>query len=170
MAVPNSLTLARRRFTPRHYESGVVLPSVLVLLAVLGVVSAASTTATLMDLKISGYYGRNVAVFYIAEAGLNRGRQEVSDGDGDRDFTSIAAPTTIFQGEALNGGSYTVVAIPVADALPARLELRSTGCYPAADPCPRASSTSVVEELLESNPEAIEPENRVRVIAWREVY
>lgn len=164
------MTLACRRLTPREHERGVVLPSVLMLLAVLGVVSAAGITATLMDLKISGYYGRSVAVFYIAEAGLNRGRQEVSDGDGDRDFASIAAPTMIFQGEALNGGSYTVVAIPVTDAVPAQLELRSTGCFPAADPCPRTSPTSIVEELLELHPEAIEPESRVRVIAWREIY
>jgi hypothetical protein len=152
-------------------EDGVVLPSVLMLLAVLTVVSATSITATLMDLKISGYYGKTVVVFYIAEAGINRGRYEVSNGDGDRDFASIVTPTTLFQSEALNGGSYTVIATPVEGAVPAQLTLKSSACYPAAtDPCPRNNATAVVEVLLESNPEATEQEDRVRLLAWKEVY
>jgi len=140
------------------------------LLAVLTVVSATSITATLMDLRISGYYGKTLVVFYIAEAGINRGRYEVSNGDGDGDFASIVTRTTLFQNEALNGGSYTVVATPVEDAVPSRITLQSIGCYPAADPCPRTNATSVLEVLLESNPEATEPEDRVRLVAWKEVY
>ena len=140
------------------------------LLTVLTVVSTTSITATLMDLRISGYYSKNVVVFYIAEAGINRGRYEVSNGDGDRDFAAIVTPATLFQSELLNNGSYTVVATPVQGSVPAQLTLRSTACYPAADPCPRTNATSVVEVLLESNPEATEPEDQVRLVAWKEVY
>jgi len=109
-------------------------------------------------------------VFYIAEAGLNRGRYEVSNRDGDRDFVSILTSTTLFQNEVLNGGSYTVVATPVEGAAPPRITLKSTGCYPAADPCPRTNAKSVVEMLLESNLEATRPEDQVRLVAWKEVY
>ena len=97
---------------PSARENGVVLLAVLMLLAVVTVVSAASITTMLMDLRMSGYYSKRVLVFYIAEAGVNRARYEVSNGDGNRDFSSIAEPTVLFQNEALNGGSYTVVATP----------------------------------------------------------
>jgi hypothetical protein len=151
-------------------QDGVVLPSVLILLAILTVVSATSITATLLDIRISGYYSKSVVAFYIAEAGANRGRYEVSNGDGYRDFASIAAVTQLFQGEVLNGGSYTVIATPIESAVPRRLKLTSTGCYPASDPCPRGSAKAVMEVLLEANPEATEPEDQVRQAAWRETY
>ena len=66
------------------------------LLAVVTVVSAASITTMLMDLRMSGYYSKRVLVFYIAEAGVNRARYEVSNGDGNRDFSSIVEPTVLF--------------------------------------------------------------------------
>ena len=106
------------------------------LIAILTVVSATSMTATLTDLRIAGAYYKSVAVFHIAEAGLTHGRHEVSDEDGDRDFSSILTPTTLFNSRAFHGGSYTVVATPVTGATPARLRLRSSACYPAANPCP----------------------------------
>lgn len=143
--------------------------SVLMLLAVVTVVSASGITTMLMDLRMSGYYSKRVLVFYIAEAGVNRSRYELSNGNGNRDFSSIVAPTTLFQGEVFNEGSYTVVATPVAGTVRPRITVRSTGCYPAADPCPRTHASSVVEVLLESDAEATEPEQRVRWIAWREV-
>jgi hypothetical protein len=140
------------------------------LLAILTVVSTTSITATLIDMRISGYYSKSVVALYIAEAGANRARYEVSDGDGYRDFASIAAATQLFQGEVLNGGSYAVIATPVESAVPQRIKLTSTGCYPANDPCPWGSAKSVVEVLLEANPQATETEDQVRLIAWREVY
>ena len=151
-------------------EDGVVLLSVLMLLAVVTLVGASSITTMLMDLRMSGYYSKRVLVFYIAEAGVNRGRYEVSNGDGDKDFSTILAPTLLFQSEALNGGSYTVVATPVAGPILPRLTIRSTGCYPSLDPCPRMHASSVVEVLLELNAEATEPEDRVRLVAWKEIY
>ena len=80
------------------------------LIAVLAMVSATSMTATLTDLRIAGAYYKSVAVFHIAEAGLVHGRHEVSDEDGDRDFSDVSAPTTLFDAREFHGGSYTVVA------------------------------------------------------------
>ncbi len=148
-------------------EEGVVLPSVLMLIAVLAVVSATSLTATLTDLRIAGAYYKSVAVFYIAEAGLVHGRHEVADEDGVRDFLAISTPTTLYNGRGFHGGSYTVVATPVAGASPPRLRLRSTACYPAANPCPRANARAALEALLEHDPAGATPRDRVRLAAWR---
>jgi len=164
--MPGSTTGSRSMARCEH-ERGVVLPSVLMLLAVLSVVTGASLTATLMDLKISGYYAKSVVAFYIAEAGANRGLYELSDEDGHYDLASISAPTVVFEAEGLNGGSYRVVASPAEES---QFTLRSIGCYPAADPCPRSHTTSTVQLLVESNPEATDPEQRVRVVAWKEIY
>ena len=135
------------------------------LIAVLAVVSATSMTAAVTDLRIAGAYYKSVAVFHIAEAGLARGRHEVSDEDGDRDFSAILTPTTLFNGQGFHGGSYTVVARPVTGAAPARLRLRSSACYP--HPCPPAHARAVLEALLEHDPGGATPRDRVRVIAWR---
>ena len=144
-----------------------MLPSVLMLIAVLAVVGATSMTAAVTDLRIAGAYYKSVAVFHIAEAGLARGRHEVSDEDGDRDFSAIPTPTTLFSGQGFHGGSYTVVATPVTGATPARLRLRSSACYPAANPCPRAHARAVLETVLEHDPDGANPWDRVRLIAWR---
>ena len=144
-----------------------MLPSVLMLIAILTVVSATSMTATLTDLRIAGAHYKSVAVFHIAEAGLTHGRHEVSDEDGDRDFSSILTPTTLFNGRGFHGGSYTVVATPVTGATPARLRLRSSACYPAANPCPRANARAALEALLEHDPAGATPQDRVRLVAWR---
>ena len=148
-------------------EEGVVLPSVLMLIAVLAVVGATSMKAALIDLRISGAFYKSVAAFHIAEAGLTHGRHEVSDEDGVRDFLDILAPTTLFSGRAFHGGSYTVVAVPVTDATPARLRLRALACYPAGNPCPRANARASLEALLEHDPSGATPRERVRLIAWR---
>lgn len=144
-----------------------MLPSVLMLIAVLTVVSATSLTATLTDLRIAGAHYKSVAVFHIAEAGLAHGRHEVSDEDGDRDFAAILTPTTLFNGRGFHGGSYTVTATPVTRTTPARLRLRSSACYPAATPCPRANARAVLEALLEHDPAGATPQERVRLVAWR---
>ena len=137
------------------------------LVAVLAVVSTTSMTATLTDLRIAGAYYKSVAVFHVAEAGLVHGRHELSDEDGDRDFSAVSAPTTLFNGRGFHGGSYTVVATPVTGATPARLRLRSFACFPAANPCPRAHARAALETLLEHDPAAATPRERVRLIAWR---
>lgn len=137
------------------------------LIVVLAMVSATSMTATLTDLRIAGAYYKSVAAFHIAEAGLVHGRHELSDEDGDRDFSGMSSPATLFHGREFHGGSYTVVATPVTGATPARLRLRSLACYPAANPCPRAHARAVLETLLEHDPAAATPRERVRLIAWR---
>ena len=137
------------------------------LIAILTVVSATSMTAALTELRIADAYYKSVAVFHIAEAGLTHGRHEVSDEDGDSDFAAILTPTTLFSGRGLHGGSYTVVATPVAGVTPATLRLRSSACYPAADPCPRAHARAALEALLEHDPAGATPQDRVRLVAWR---
>ncbi|MCY4439674.1 MAG: pilus assembly PilX N-terminal domain-containing protein [Deltaproteobacteria bacterium] len=158
---------ARRRRALIGGEEGVVLPSVLMLIAVLAVVGATSMTAAVTDLRIARAYYKSVAVFHIAEAGLVHGRHEVSDEDGDRDFSAIATHTMLFSEQRFHGGSYTVVATPVTGATPARLRLRSSACYPAADPCPRSNARAALEALLEYDPGGATPQDRVRLIAWR---
>ncbi len=149
-------------------QQGIVLPSALMLIAVLAMVSATSMTAALTDLRIADAYYKSTAVFHIAEAGLVHGRHEVSDEDGHRDFSAISAPTTLFSSRGFHGGSYTVSATPVT-ATPPRLRLRSFACYPAGDPCPRAHARTVLETLLEHDPDAATPGERVRLIAWRQL-
>lgn len=137
------------------------------LIAVLTLVSATSLTTTLTDLRIAGAYYKSVTAFYIAEAGLIHGRHEVADEDGVRDFLAISTPTTVYNGHGFHGGSYTVVATPVTGTNPPRLRLRSTSCYPAANPCPRANARATLEALLEHDPTGATPQDRVRLAAWR---
>ncbi len=137
------------------------------LIAVLAVVSATSMNAALTDLRITGAYFASVAVFHTAEAGLTHGRHELSDEDGDFDFAGILAPTVIFAGRGFHDGSYTVVATPVAGSAPPRLRLRSSACFPAANPCPRGHARAEVEALLEHDPAGVTPRERVRMVAWR---
>ena len=113
-----------------------MLPSVLMLIAVLTVVSATSMTAILTDLRIAGAHYKSVAVFHIAEAGLTHGRYEVSDEDGDRDFSSILTPTTLFNGRAFHDGSYTVVATPVTGATPGQAPAAILRMLPGRQPVP----------------------------------
>ena len=144
-----------------------VLPSVLMLVTVLTLVGAAGMNAALTDLRIASAHYKSVAVFHIAEAGYVHGRHELSDEDGDRDLTGILAPTTMFSNRAFHGGGYTVTAAPVTGAIPARVRLRSSACYPAANPCPRENARASVEALLEHDPAGATPRERVRLVAWR---
>ena len=137
------------------------------LVTVLTLAGAAGMNAALTDLRIASAHYKSVAVFHIAEAGLVHGRHEVSDEDGDRDLTAILAPTAMFSGHAFHGGSYTVTATPVSGAVPARIRLRSSACYPAANPCPRENARASVEALLEHHPAGASPRQRVRLVAWR---
>ena len=148
-------------------EAGVVLPSVLMLVAVLTVVGGAGMNAALTDLRIAGAHYKSVAVFHIAEAGLAHGRHEVADQDGVHDFGAILAPATLFSARIFHDGSYTVTATPVTGAVPARIRLRSSACYPAADPCPRENARASVEALLEHDPAGATPWERVSLVAWR---
>ncbi len=150
-------------------QEGVVLPSVLMLIAVLAVVGATSMNASLTDLRITDAYYKSATVFHIAEAGLAHGRHELSDEDGNLDFAAILATTAIFAGQGFHGGSFTAVATPVAGSVPRRLRLRSSACFPAANPCPRGHARAVVEALLEHDPAGTTPSERVRLIAWRAV-
>ncbi len=137
------------------------------LMAVLTLVGATSMNATLTDLRIAAAHYKSVAAFHIAEAGLTHGRHEVADEDGDRDFAAILTPATIFDGRGFHGGSYTVTATPVSGAVPAQIRLRSSACYPAANPCPRENARASVEALLEHDPAGATPRDRVRMVAWR---
>ncbi len=137
------------------------------LVAVLTVVGSASMKAALTDLRIAGAHYKSVAVFHIAEAGLAHGRHEVSDEDGVQDFAAILAPTTLFGARGFHDGNYTVTAVPVTGAVPARIRLRSSACYPAADPCARQNARASVEALLEHDPAGATPRERVRLVAWR---
>ncbi len=163
----HSWLTARNTATLLGREEGVVLPSVLMLIAVLAVVSATSMNASLTDLRITGAYYTSAAVFHVAEAGLTHGRHELSDDDGDFDFTDILGPTVIFTGHGFHDGSYTVMATPVAGSVPPRILLRSSACLPAANPCPRGHARAAVEALLEHDPAGLTPPERVRLVAWR---
>lgn len=126
-------------------QRGFVLPTALILLVVLAFAAGAAINATMTDIKISGNYHNKVRVFYIAEAGLNRGAHVLMDGDGNNDYPSISATTTLFDAESFDGGSYTVLAEPAGP----RVIVRATGCFPAGSPCPASHSKVLLEAELE---------------------
>ena len=56
-------------------QKGLVLPIALVFLVVLGVMGGAAVVMTRGDLKISGNYKNSEMAFYVAEAGIENGRE-----------------------------------------------------------------------------------------------
>ncbi len=56
-------------------QKGLVLPIALVFLVVLGAMGAAAVVMTRGDLKISGNYKNSETAFYVAEAGIENGRE-----------------------------------------------------------------------------------------------
>ncbi len=109
-------------------QKGLVLPIALVFLVVLGAMGAAAVVMTRGDLKISGNYKNSETAFYVAEAGIENGREalraknavsgnkfsysdELADAAGDNlileGYASGTDDETISAG-SLGNGSYTV--------------------------------------------------------------
>jgi hypothetical protein len=121
------------------------------LLVVMGLVSLAAGGALLsgqLDLRAAARLKTAIQAFYIAEAGLNHGWDELQNSDGVNDFRALstaAGRTTLFRERDFDDGSYTVTAEAVAGSDPGRVKVTSTGCLPAGDPCPSGHSKAVME-------------------------
>src|SRR5262249_55934230 len=89
---------------------------------------------------------------YIAEAGLNAGLRELTDGDGTNDFTTLSTTsnTTLFMNRPLGAGRFTVTAIPVSN--PSGFIVRSTACVPGvvSGNCPTDHTAVTVQRNITS--------------------
>jgi len=136
-----------RRKTLKDDAGFILMP----LLMVMGLVSLAAGGALLsgqLDLRTAARLKMSIQAFYIAEAGLNHGWDELQNSDGVNDFRTLstaAGGTTLFRKRDFDDGSYTVTAEAVAGSDPGRVKVTSTGCLPAGDPCPSGHSKAVME-------------------------
>ena len=136
----------RRRLL--HNQQGMILVISLLILALLLGAGVGAIVSTQTDLKTSSNLKNGKQAFYLAEAGINHAMQEMADGDGTNDFSSVstaAGTTTLFGNTSLGSGSYTVTAQAVSGSSPALVKVTSTGCVRAANPCPSGNSKAVIE-------------------------
>lgn len=96
---------------PLANSRGMVLVISLMILALILGAGAGAIFSVQSDLRSSGNFEKGTQAFYIAEAGVNHARQELYDGDGTNDFSSIyvaANDTVIVSSSSFNGGAYSV--------------------------------------------------------------
>jgi PilX N-terminal len=132
-------------------ERGIVLVVTLLIMALLMVGGLGAIFSTQTDLKSSANLKTGKQAFYIADAGLSRAWQQLDNGDGVNDFAMLinsSGPVALVNNEAFAGGSHTVIAELLPGPGPRRLRVISSGCQPAANPCPPGSSKSVLEAHL----------------------
>ncbi len=133
-------------------ERGVVLVISLMILTLLVGAGVGAIVSTQTDLKTSGNLKTRAEAFYIANAGIHHGWQELDDGDGTNDFADVfdaTGTTTLFSNTSFGNGSYTATAVGVPGSIPNRIKVTSTGCLPAGNPCPSGNSKAVIEAQLE---------------------
>lgn len=135
----------------------------LMVVALLGAAGLGALLSTQNDLRTSANLRSAAQAFYISEAGIHHAWQELADNDGVKDFAQLlgGGPVLLFSNVGFAGGSYTVRAEPLPSRA-ATLRLLSTGCLPAADPCPAGHSRAVVEAHLRIEGGA------VRAVFWRD--
>lgn len=129
-------------------DQGMILVISLLILALLLGAGVGAIVSTQTDLKTSSNLKNGKQAFYLAEAGVNRALQQMANGDGTNDFSTVSASsstTTLFSNESLGQGSYTVTAQVVSGSSPVRVKVTSTGCVPAANPCSSGNSQVVIE-------------------------
>lgn len=129
-------------------ERGMILVISLLILALLLGAGVGAIVSTQTDLKTSSNLKNGKQAFYLAEAGVNRALQQMANGDGTNDFSTVSTATgttTLFSNESLGQGSYTVTAQVVSGSSPVRVKVTSTGCVPAANPCSSGNSQVVIE-------------------------
>nr|NIO09864.1 hypothetical protein [Deltaproteobacteria bacterium] len=133
-------------------QRGIILVTTLMVLSLLMGAGTGAIVSTQTDLKISSNLKKNGKAFYIAQAGLHRGWHELVDGDGINDFANVFAaggPVTLFNNTSFSAGSFTVTAQAVAGSSPTRIKITSSGCLPAANPCPPGNSIAVTESQFQ---------------------
>jgi predicted outer membrane repeat protein len=135
-------------------ESGIILMITLLLLALLMATSVGVISSTQANLKISGNLKFGRRAFYIADAGVHRAWQELDNGDTVNDFEDVwsGGIAFLYRNEAFGGGSHTVAVEKMSGVLPRRIRVISTGCFPAADPCPAGHSKAVIESHFKRGP------------------
>jgi predicted outer membrane repeat protein len=135
-------------------ESGIILMITLLLLALLMATSVGVISSTQTNLKISGNLKFGRQAFYIADAGVHRAWRELDNGDRVNDFEDVwsGSVTFLYRNEAFGGGSHTVAVEKISEVAPRRIRIISTGCFPAANPCPAGHSKAVIESHFKRGP------------------
>ncbi len=133
-------------------ERGVVLVISLMILTLLVGAGVGAIVSTQTDLKTSGNIKTRAEAFYIANAGINHAWQELADGDGTNDFTSVfdSGTTAVppFSNTNFGSGSYAVTVQAVSGSSPKRIKVTSTGCLPevtGTGNCPTGNSKAIIE-------------------------
>jgi Tfp pilus assembly protein PilX len=127
-------------------DQGVALVVVLMVMVILSSIAGAGLLLTGLDLKTSANLKSRTLAFYVADAGLNHGWQELGDGNGTNDFAAVfsaGGTTTLFSNASFGQGSYTVTGQAVAGSNPNRVKVTATGCLPSG--CSSGSSKAVIE-------------------------
>lgn len=127
---------------------GIVLVTTLLILSLLMGAGTGVIVSTRTDLRTTGNLKRRVKAFYIAQAGLEHAWQELMDGDGVNDFRSVydhSGISILFQRRPFSAGSYSVTAKAISGTNPNQIQVVSSACLPAADPCPTGHSLAVIE-------------------------
>jgi len=126
-------------------ERGAILVMALLIQALLMGAGVGAIVSVQTDLKISSNLKTGRQAFYLADAGVNRAWEELDDSDGINDFDSLSGTKTLFSEVRYGAGSYSVTAEVIVGSSPKRINVTSTGCLPAADPCTLGNSKAVIK-------------------------
>ena len=119
-------------------ERGVVMVISLLILALLVGAGVGAIVSTQTDLKTSGNVKVGAQAFYLASAGIERGKKWLNANIGTGSF-----PNTI--DENFGAGSYNVT-IALDDG---RYTLTSIACLPAGNPCPSGNSKKEIKVIMD---------------------
>ncbi|MFQ5916968.1 MAG: hypothetical protein ACE5I0_04065 [Candidatus Binatia bacterium] len=117
-------------------ERGVVMVISLLILALLVGAGVGAIVSTQTDLKTSSNVKVGAQAFYLASAGIERGKQQLV-GSG-----SVSAIN-----ENFGAGSYSVTITGLGSG---KYRLTSTACLPAGNPCPSGNSKKIIEIIMSS--------------------
>jgi len=119
-------------------ERGVVMVISLLILALLVGAGVGAIVSTQTDLKTSGNVKVGAQAFYLASAGIERGKKWLNTNIGTGSF-----PNTI--DENFGAGSYNVT-IALDNG---RYTLTSIACLPAGNPCPSGNSKKEIKVIMD---------------------
>ena len=115
-------------------ERGVVMVISLLILALLVGAGVGAIVSTQTDLKTSSNVKVGAQAFYLASAGIERGKQQLVDSGSESPIN-----------ENFGAGSYSVTIVNLGSE---RYRLTSTACLPAGNPCPSGNSKKVIETIM----------------------
>jgi len=115
-------------------ERGVVMVISLLILALLVGAGVGAIVSTQTDLKTSSNVKVGAQAFYLASAGIERGKQQLVDSGSESPIN-----------ENFGAGSYSVTIVNLGSE---RYRLTSTACLPAGNPCPSGNSKKEIVTIM----------------------